>query len=82
MSNEENKTSVRDKKKVTKEEFDAFIASYPNELDRDVEPPLVNYNDFSSGKTWPDSIVAFFHWEDDESKREYYIFEHPQLIQK
>lgn len=47
---------------VTKEEFDDFIDAYPAPLTKDVagifEPPLLTYNDFSSGKVWPASVVA------------------------
>ena len=48
---------------VTKEEYDAFIAAYPNKpLSLDVaatfEPPLMTVNDFSTGKKWPDSVIA------------------------
>ncbi|PZQ99227.1 MAG: hypothetical protein DI533_00525 [Cereibacter sphaeroides] len=49
-------------KEVGKDEFDAFLASYPRQLVRDVygagEPPMVNYNDFTLGE-WPESIVAY-----------------------
>jgi hypothetical protein len=48
-------------REVGKAEFDAFLAARPR-LKRDViffcEPPLVNYNDFSKGKKWPESMVA------------------------
>lgn len=47
--------------KVSKEEFDKFVKTYPRELCCDVwgacEPPLVTYNDFTLGN-WPDSVVA------------------------
>jgi hypothetical protein len=50
-------------KPVTKEQFDAFIAAYPNKLNKDVakmfEPPMLNYNDFTTGKKWPESIVCW-----------------------
>ena len=49
-------------KKVNKEEFDAFVKSFREELYYDVchvcDPPLSSYNDFSEGKVWPESIVA------------------------
>ena len=49
-------------KKVSKEEFETFVSTYPNELEKSVhpifEPPVVAYNDFSTGKNWPDSVVA------------------------
>jgi len=51
--------------KVTKEEFDKFIKNYPNRLEKDIsgifEPPLLTYNDFSSGRIWPNSVVAYAH---------------------
>ena len=49
-------------KKVTKVEFYAFIKEYPIKLEYDVtgicEPPLGTFNDFRSGKMWPESVVA------------------------
>jgi len=49
-------------KSVTRDEFDAFLAEYPNSLVRNVttvcEPPNVNYNDFERAPYWPDSVVA------------------------
>lgn len=48
-------------KQVTKEEFYAFINSYPAKLHFDTtgicDPPLSSYNDFSRGN-WPNSMVA------------------------
>lgn len=45
----------------SKEEFDAFIASYHRPLVHDVlrtvEPERIQYNDFTLGN-WPDSVVA------------------------
>jgi hypothetical protein len=45
----------------TKVELEAFVASYPRPLVKDVfgafEPPLLTYNDFTLG-AWPDSVVA------------------------
>ncbi|WP_186276355.1 hypothetical protein [Burkholderia gladioli] len=50
-------------RKVTKEEFDAFLTTYPRPLTMDVlricEPEQVQYNDFSLGK-WPASVVAAY----------------------
>ena len=75
------------KRKVTKEEFDKFIESYPKYLNTDVyaafEPPLVSYNDFTKGN-WPKSVVASTylysdkvgdHYYEPPEKREYYIVE-------
>ncbi len=49
-------------RRVTKEEFDAFIATYPRHLVRDVtgicEPPLMTFNDFTIAPKWPESVVA------------------------
>lgn len=49
--------------KVTKQEHDDFIGSYPRQLDRDVnricEPPSITHNDFTRGK-WPESVVASY----------------------
>lgn len=49
-------------KRVTMEEFQSFIRSYPNKLERDVcaigQPPVETYNDFTTGKVWPESVVA------------------------
>jgi hypothetical protein len=54
-------------KKVTKAEWKAFIESYPRPLVSDVarmcEPPMLNHNDFSNGKVWPESMVAKVHLE-------------------
>ena len=71
--------------KVTKIKFDAFIESYPNKLEKDithvVEPPILTYNDFTSGATWPGSIIAKVKLWDamkahplyEGEKNEYYI---------
>ncbi|MNN67777.1 hypothetical protein D3C81_1834330 [compost metagenome] len=61
-------------RQVEKEEFEAFVKSYPNELRWDVtgicEPPLGTYNDFTKGN-WPESIVAKVKLMDGSS---YYDF--------
>lgn len=48
---------------VTKEEFEIFISNYINPLEVDVammfEPPIKSYNDLTSDKIWPESVVAF-----------------------
>jgi len=66
-------------KKVSKKEYEAFISSYPNELDRNVvlfcEPPMENYNDFTDGKIWPESMVAKRFLEHDREDGEFYILE-------
>lgn len=49
-------------KDCTKEELDQFVKDYPRPLEVDVygagDPPIKSYNDFSSGKVWPESVVA------------------------
>jgi len=50
-------------REVSQEEFNRFIAEYPHPLERNVarmfEPEQLSYNDFSDGKKWPESVVAF-----------------------
>ena len=71
-------------KQVSKSEFEDFIKEYPNPLDVDIarmfEPPIKTYNDFTSGKGWPQSSIAFvklYDGSDYHSGRteEYYIFQ-------
>jgi hypothetical protein len=54
--------SDRTWKKVSPEEFDAFVSGYPKQLVPDVtgicEPPMKSLNDFSDGNVWPESMVA------------------------
>lgn len=45
-------------KDVTKEEFEEFIANYPNKLEKDYYMDWWSWNDFSDGKIWPESMVA------------------------
>lgn len=56
---------------VTKEKFDIFIKNHPNELTFDVirfaEPYIFQYNDFTEGKVWPESVVAQYTEEWDEN---------------
>lgn len=51
-----------DWKHVTEDEFKAFIAAYPRPLQADLlricDPSRMQYNDFSGGKVWPESVVA------------------------
>lgn len=67
-------------KKVTREEFSQFLVEHPD-LDRDVcgicEPPLINYNDFSTGQVWPESMRAKCkNWSNYEGREdEYWIVE-------
>ncbi len=50
-------------KQVTEEEFNQFIER--KDLTRAVyaivEPMQVQFNDFSDGKVWPQSVVAYFY---------------------
>lgn len=69
---------------VTKEEFYNFIKNYPSELTEHwiyfCTPPIITWNDFSSGKEYPYTIVAKTYDQSDpllkdlkEEEREYYI---------
>lgn len=64
-------------KRVTKEEFNAFIRNYPRKLDVDVygvsEPPNITYNDFELAAKWPYSIVASTFLYDDDPNDYYYL---------
>ena len=50
-------------KSVSREEFKSFVSRYKPKLFYDVcgifDPPIGSYNDFSGGKTWPDSMVCY-----------------------
>jgi hypothetical protein len=63
-------------REVTKSEFDAFLASYPNKLTTDIcaicEPPIKSYNDFSLGK-WPQSQVAHILMSEPIEPAEFFI---------
>ena len=63
-------------KRVSKEEFINFINNYPRKLERDTymvcEPPLITYNDFSTGKKWPESTVAKYWYYDENPEDHYY----------
>lgn len=70
--------------RVSKEEFDSFVKNYPVELQEHwiefCTPPIITWNDFSSGKQYPDTIVArtydYSHpiWDEVEKyEEEYYI---------
>ena len=76
------------KKRVSKKEFEKFIKEYPKPLDRFVvtmvEPCCIVYNDYSDGRTYPETSIVAKTWlysdnpDDDhtyepEDKREYYI---------
>jgi len=54
--------AAKEFKRVTQEEFDAHIATLGSEVESEVsgisDPPMMDVNDFSGGKTWPDSVVA------------------------
>ncbi len=72
------------KKKVSKTQFETFIKDYPLKLEIDVahiyDPPVKTYNDFSEGKVWPDSVVAYINLNENDLRfpgveNEYFIFE-------
>ena len=69
-------------REVTREEFDAFIAVYPERLDKNVtaifEPPILSYNDFVKAPKWPDSVVAFVRLNEHGiplTSNQYYLWE-------
>jgi hypothetical protein len=49
-------------RKVSEEEFNAFVAAYPRPLAEDTSgipvPPVTSYCDFGSGLKWPEAVVA------------------------
>ena len=49
-------------RKVSEEEFNAFVAAYPSPLAEDTSgipvPPVTSYCDFGSGLKWPEAVVA------------------------
>lgn len=57
---------------VTEEEFFEYIKNYPRKLERNVtqicDPPNVNYNDFTTGEVWPESVVGSFSWGKDDPR--------------
>ena len=63
-------------KRVTKEEFDAWLEAYPRHLEVDVcgicDPPSITYNDFELADRWPSSVVASTHAYDDKPGEYYY----------
>jgi hypothetical protein len=64
---------IREFQKVSEEEFDLFLKRYPkivSDVNAAFEPPLITYNDFSSGEKWPESVVARRILNDPD---EYYI---------
>ena len=44
--------------KVSKDELDDFIKSYPCELDTDYYMGVISWNDFRDGRSFPESMVA------------------------
>lgn len=79
-------TSQSKYKRVSKEKFVDFLKNYPTKLVKDVygvcDPPYISYNDFSTGKMWPDSVVAYTflydpnpgdYFYEPENERKYYI---------
>ena len=63
-------------KKVTKEEFDTFVANYKRKLNYDcyavIEPPMITYNDFTLGN-WPESVVARTYLYDEKEGGYFYV---------
>lgn len=50
-------------KKVTEKEFYAYLSKNPHlvgNLELMVDPPIVCWNDFSTGQTWPESRRAWY----------------------
>lgn len=72
----------RIEKRVSKEEFEKFIKSYPRKLSMDVcaiaEPPLITYNDFTLGK-FPDCIVAR-RWAVSDNPNDYFYNPNPKYF--
>jgi len=66
---------------VTKDEFFAFIESYPNKLETNVtfigEPPCRTYNDYERGP-WPQSIIGSIILGETKETRRYSIDEEPE----
>ena len=64
-------------KSVGYEEFKEFISKYPRKLEVDVChifcPPFVTYQDFSDGKTYPESLVASHSWFDNDPASPFYV---------
>lgn len=63
-------------RRVTKKEFDSFIAAYPRELVQHCspipEPPYISFNDFALADQWPYSVVArTWLYSDDPADRYY-----------
>jgi hypothetical protein len=65
-------------REVNQKEFLIFVdnKNLETHVCRIVEPIQVQFNNFSSGKIWPESVVAYFY--DDyleDNKRRYFIIE-------
>jgi hypothetical protein len=63
-------------RRVTKEEFESFVASYPTELARNLatafQPAILSYSDASSGKVWHEAVVAWARLNEDMAGRQDY----------
>jgi len=72
---------MNETKQVSQREFEEFIQGYQKPLKKDWSamfmPPFISYNDFSDGKVWPQSVVAFIKDHHDQEK-EYFVFETKQ----
>ncbi len=61
---------------ASKEDYEAFIKNYDKQLNVDYPGvfPILSHNDFSDGKVWPESVVAFQRIDEQGSEpTEYYI---------
>jgi hypothetical protein len=51
-------TVEKERRLVSKEEFQAFLSNYPRKLSGDYFMDVYSYNDFELANAWPYSIVA------------------------
>lgn len=63
---------------VTKDEFFDFIKTYPTPLEshthRICSPVMISYNDFILYKSWPESMVAKYYYDEQFGKpTQYYL---------
>lgn len=70
-------------KRVSKDEFEQYIANYPRKLEYDAfgacDPPYITYNDFELANCWPYSVVASTHVYDDNPGHHYYMPEEERV---
>lgn len=64
-------------KDVTQKEFNEFLDKFPTDLVFDMngicDPMVATYNDFTNGKIWPESIVAQYTHQRDNTKTNFKI---------